>query len=223
MTALKILGILAVLVVLVCLLRVGVLLSLEEELTVALKVGFLRFQVFPPPKKAEKPKKESKPKPPKQEKKASSPGFPKPNASDIRDGLKTLWPPLKKALHRTRRGVRIDPLEMSVVLGGAAEPADTAQLYGELTGAVWAGMPRLERLLVIPKPHIHIGMDFDREETQIRGTAGLSARVGTLLRIGLTVAIPALRWMFAYLKRKKKQASLGKDESDGNGQEKPAA
>ncbi|MFR7893201.1 MAG: hypothetical protein ACLU38_03110 [Dysosmobacter sp.] len=61
-----------------------------------------------------------------------------------------MWPPLKKALRRTRRGMRIDPMDVSVILGGQAEPADAAQLYGELHGAVWTGMPVLEQLLVIP-------------------------------------------------------------------------
>ena len=58
----------------------------------------------------------------------------------------------EKALNRTRRGVRIDPLDLSVILGGQTEPADAARLHGELHGAVWAGMPVLERLLVILIP-----------------------------------------------------------------------
>ena len=130
--------------------------------------------------------------------------------------------PLKKALRRTRRGIRIDPLDVSVILGGQAEPADAAQLYGELHGAVWTGMPVLEQLLVIPRPHIHLDVDFTAEETKILGSVGFSARIGTLLRIGMTVAIPGLRWLLAYMK-KKKQAPVGKDESNGHGKEKPAA
>ena len=133
-----------------------------------------------------------------------------------------MWPPLKKALRRTRRGVRIDPLGVSVILGGQAEPADAAQLYGELHGAVWTGMPILEQLLVIPRPHIHLDVDFTTVETRIQGSIGFSARIGTLLRIGMTVAIPGLRWLLAYMK-KKKQAPVGKDESNGHGKEKPAA
>lgn len=149
--------------------------------------------------------------------------FPKPSFGEIREALQTLWPPLKKALNRTRRGVRIDPLDLSVILGGQTEPADAARLYGELHGAVWAGMPVLERLLVIPHPHIHLDVDFTAEETKLQGTVGISARIGTLLRIGMTAAIPVLRWLLAYLKKKKQQAPVGKDESDGNGKEQPAA
>ena len=223
MIALWILGILAALILLLCLTRVGVLVKFREELAVTVRFGCLKLQVLPvkkkPPKHEKEPKEEQKEKPrPDKPKKA----FPKPTFSDMRDAARVLWPPLKKALHRTCRGVRIDPLDVSVVLGGQAEPADAAQLYGELHGLIWTGMPVLERLLVIPRPHIHLDVDFTREETRFQGTVGFSARIGTLLRIGLTVAVPGLRWLLAYMK-KKKQAPVGKDELDGNGKEQPAA
>lgn len=223
MTALWILGILAVLLLLLCLTRVGVLVKFGEELTVTARLGFVRIQVLPakkkPPQHEKKPKAKQAQKPePEKPKKA----FPKPALSDIRDAVKALWPPLKKALYRTCRGIRIDPLDVSLVLGGQAEPADAARLYGELHGAVWTGMPVMERLLVIPRPHIHLDVDFAEEKTNVQGTVGLSARIGTLLRIGMTVAIPGLRWFLTYMK-KNKQAPVGKDESDGNGKEQPVA
>lgn len=133
-----------------------------------------------------------------------------------------MWPPLKKALRRTRRGIRIDPLDVSVILGGQAEPADAAQLYGELHGAVWTRDAGAGTAAGDPRPHIHLDVDFTAEETKILGSVGFSARIGTLLRIGMTVAIPGLRWLLAYMK-KKKQAPVGKDESNGHGKEKPAA
>ena len=223
MTVLWILGIVAALLLLLCLTRVGVLVRFGEELSVTARFGLFRIQVLPtkkkPPKHEKTAKKDGLPKRPPQKK---PPAFPKPSFGDVRDALQTLWPPLKKALRRTRRGVRIDPLDVSVILGGQAEPADAAQLYGELHGAVWTGMPVLEQLLVIPRPHIHLDVDFTAEETKILGSVGFSARIGTLLRIGMTVAIPGLRWLLAYMK-KKKQAPVGKDESNGHGKEKPAA
>ena len=226
MTALWILGILAVLILLLCLTRIGVLARFGGELSVTVRFGLFRIQVLPaskrPPKHEKKPKKDTEPNRPPKEKPARK-AFPKPSFGEIRDALQTLWPPLKKALNRTRRGVRIDPLDLSVILGGQTEPADAARLYGELHGAVWAGMPVLEQMLVIPHPHIHLDVDFTAEETKLQGTAGISARIGTLLRIGMTAAIPVLRWLLTYLKKKKQQAPVGKDESDGNGKEQPAA
>ncbi len=131
---------------------VGVLIRFGEELTVSARFGFLKFQVLPekkkPPKNEKRPEEAQKKQTQRQEKPKKA--FPKPTLSDIRDAWKAMWPPLKKALRRTRRGIRIDPLDVSVILGGQAEPADAAQLYGELHGAVWTGMPVLEQLLVIP-------------------------------------------------------------------------
>lgn len=222
MIVLWILGILATLILLLCLMRVGVLVKLGEELTVTVRFGCLKFQVLPVRKKP--PKHEKEPEEKQEEKAKAKPkkAFPKPTFSDIRDAARVLWPPLKKALYRTSRGVRIDPLDVSAVLGGQAEPADAAQLYGELHGLIWTGMPVLEKLLVIPQPHIHLDVDFTQGETRLQGTVGLSARIGTLLGIGLTVAVPELRWLLAYMK-KKKRAPVRKDELDGNGKEQPTA
>ena len=77
--------------------------------------------------------------------------------------------------------------------------------------------------MVLPHPRIHIDIDFSAETVRASGQVGLSARIGTLVRIGLTLAIPALRWLLTYLK-KKKQRPAGKDGmTDGNGKEKSAA
>ena len=112
-----------------------------------------------------------------------------------------LWPPLKKALSRTRRSIRIDPLQLSVTVGGEEDPASSAQLYGELHGAVWTVMPVLEQLLVIRDPFVHIGIDFDARETAAEGTVGVSIRVGTVVRLVWTVGVPAVRWFLAFRKR----------------------
>ena len=52
--------------------------------------------------------------------------------ADIKDAARTLWPPLKKAVGRVRRGIRIAPLSFSLTLGGQEEPDKTAELYGYL-------------------------------------------------------------------------------------------
>ena len=134
-----------------------------------------------------------------------------------------MWPSIKKALGRSRRGIRIDPMELSVVLGGQEEPADAAQQYGTLQGTVWTVVPALEQLLVLPHPRIHIDIDFSAEMVRASGQVGLSARIGTLVRIGLTLAIPALRWLLTYLKKKKQRPARKDGMTDGNGKEKSAA
>ena len=206
--ALWILGVLLVLIVLLCVTRVGVHAVFGETLLLDVKIGWFRIHILPPkePHKnaEERGKKAEKAKKP-EEKATKKPPFPKPSFSDIRDAASTLWPPLKRALDRTRRGLRIVPLDLSMTLGGSNDPASAAQLYGELNAAVWSAMPVLEQLLVIPSPHIHIGIDFDETRAKLKGEVGVSARIGTLLAVGAIVGFPTLKWIFQYKKKQDKQ------------------
>ena len=208
MVLLWVLGVLLGLLALLCLLRVGAVIDYDETLTVRVSVGPFQFQVLPAkePKKEKKPKKKSKSKSGEAEKKESSkkkPAFPRPDGSDIKSAVSTLWPPLKRALGRTRRGIRIDPLEVSVVLGGRDDPAKAAENYGYANAAVWSAMPALEQLLDIPHPHIHTGMDFQQGQDRYKARTGVTIRVGTLLMVGLQLGIPALKWYLRFQKRHK--------------------
>lgn len=203
-----ILGILLALLVLLCLTRVGVHALFGDALALDAKIGPFRIHILPgkkQDKKREKRAKEPKEAEKSEEKAEKKPCFPKPSMADIREAVSVLWPPLKRALNRTRRGVRIHPMDLCVTLGGQEDPAAAAQLYGEAHAGVWAVMPVLERLLVIPEPHIHIGIDFNASETKAEGELGVTARVGTLLAVGATVAFPALKWFLRYRKKQKKQ------------------
>ena len=203
-----ILGILLALLVLLCLTRVGVHALFGDALALDAKIGPFRIHILPgkkQDKKREKRAKEPKEAEKSEEKAEKKPCFPKPSMADIREAVSVLWPPLKRALKCTRRGVRIHPMDLCVTLGGQEDPAAAAQLYGEAHAGVWAVMPVLERLLVIPEPHIHIGIDFNASETKVEGELGVTARVGTLLTVGATVALPALKWFLRYRKKQKKQ------------------
>ena len=205
MLALWILGILAAAVIVLCLVPVGVRVRLTgRDAEVDLRLAWLSIRLYPqPPENAEK----------KTEKKRGKPAEKKPKAvkqrpalrftrADVWDAVRTLWPPLKRALERTRRGIRISPLDLVVTLGGAEDPAEAAMRYGKVQAAVWTGMPVLETLVEVRDPYVGIRIDFDAPETRAEGTIGVSARIGTLLRAALGVGIPALRW----LSQKKKRA-----------------
>lgn len=196
-----ILGGLAVLIVLLCLTRVGALVVLKDgSATVDVKISVLRIRVYPKKENPEKEKKEKK-NPEGKEKKS----FPKPALEEIKDAVSTLWPPLKKAIGRIRRGIRISPMDVSLTLGGLDDPAKTSELYGYLHSGMWSVMPVLEEGLDIPDPHIHIGIDFNTEKTAVEGNLGITARIGTLLTAGVCVGVPALRWFLKYRKNVKKQ------------------
>lgn len=201
-----ILGVLAALTALLCLTRVGVHADFGASTTVDMTVGFFRFRVFPGKEKKPKPEKEAKTvqnETPEQPKEKTF--IRKPTLAEIKDAARTLAPPLKRALRRTRRGIRVLPLRLSLILGGANDPAKAAQDYGKINGAVWTVMPVLEHLLVIPAPHIHVGVDFDTVQTALEGEAGISLRIGTLLAVGFGLAIPALKWFLRYRKQAKQQ------------------
>ena len=186
-----ILGGLAVLIVLLCLTRVGALVVLKDgSATVDVKISVLRIRVYPKKENPEKEKKEKKNPEGKEE---------------IKDAVSTLWPPLKKAIGRIRRGIRISPMDVSLTLGGLDDPAKTSELYGYLHSGMWSVMPVLEEGLDIPDPHIHIGIDFNTEKTAVEGNLGITARIGTLLTAGVCVGVPALRWFLKYRKKMKKQ------------------
>lgn len=206
------LGTLILLIVLLCLLRIGVQVELKgEETAVKLKIGPFRFLIFPgkTEKDTHKKAEEIAEKP---EETAEKSGVKLPPLSALKDLVKTLWPPLRRALARTRKGVRVRPLQLSVTVGGEEDPAEAAQHYGELNGAVWAVMPVLEQLLAIHEPYIHVGVDFDAEKTQVEGSLGLSIRIGTLLGIAICLAIPAIRWL---LRQKRETNKHRPSSSDG--------
>ena len=66
-------------------------------------------------------------------------------------------------------------------------------------------MPVLEKVLDIPEPSIHTDIDFDAQKPLVEGTVGVSARIGTLLGVGLGNAIPALRWFLRFRKKAKQK------------------
>lgn len=201
---LRILLVIALLLLLLCWTRVGVWAAFSGGVfRLDVKVGLLRLHILSAkPKKTKAAKKEKKPKKakkkPKKEKPKRSIAF-----EDIKDALRTLLPALGRALRRIGRGIRFRPLRLSLVLGGQEDPAASAQLYGEVQAAVWGGMPQLERLVDIRDPYIHTDVDFTAPSTAVEGEAGVTFRIGTLIAVGVCLAVPALGWFLRWRKRSK--------------------
>ena len=108
--------------------------------------------------------------------------------------------------------MRVHPLNLSVVFGGE-DPAKLAEIYGWANTAMWTIMPQLERLLRIPDPHIHLEADFESPATRAEGEIGLSFRVGDLLSIALTLALPVMRWYTDWKKQYNNQNNIQQAES----------
>lgn len=200
MIALWILGILALLVAAVLLLRLGVQISFGPELHVAVRIGPVRMVLFPKEKEKKKAKKEIPEKKETSEKKKPKEKV-KFTFDDVKSAFPILFEALKKALGKIRRRMRVDPLRISVCFGGE-DPSKVAQMYGWANTVMWTAMPQLEQLIHIPHPHIHLEVDYNCFATRAEGEVGVSFRVGDLLSIGLTLLVPALKWYLAWKKEK---------------------
>ena len=215
MAALWILGILLALIVAALFLRVGVRIAFGQELRVTAAAGPVRMQIVPrPPKKPKKQKKHKEKKNPPEKQKAAlrekwklglTPG-------DIRSALPYLWKSLQGGLRKTRQRLRIDPMQVSVILGGEEDPAASAETYGWISAAVWTFMPRLEELMRIPDPYIHLDVDYNARETRAEGEIGLFFQIRDLFAIGLAFGIPALKWLLRWKKEKKLREAAAQAE-----------
>lgn len=218
MVALWILGILLALILLVLFLRVGVRIAFGDELRVTAVAGPLRLQIVPRPQR--KPKKEKKPKEKSEKKPQEAPKEKKKlglTPGDIRSALPYLWQSLKGALRKTRQRLRVDPLRLSLVLGGEPDPAASAETYGWISAAVWTFMPRLEELMRIPDPYIHLDVDYSAAETKAEGEVGLSFQIRDLFAIGFAFGIPVLKCLLRWKKEKK----LREEDQKAENPEKP--
>lgn len=201
MLFLKILAVLALLILFLCLLRLGVRASWGTETHVTAILGPVRLQLVPKREKKPKPQKEKPPQEKAEKPKKDRQPLPKPGKEDIREAIQRLLPALKRVLRKLGRGIRIDPLRVSLILAGKNDPADAAEKFGYLQAAIWAGMPQLERWTHIPDPRIHTDVDFDAEETKFFGEAAVTLRLGTLFAMGFALLIPALKWFLHYRRR----------------------
>lgn len=199
-----ILGVIAALIVVILCLRVGVTVSFGEELRVTAQIGPKTLSIIPAPEKKPKKAKPQEKKPPAEKK--SSKEKKKLDLhltfDDIRGALRAVWQSLQRTLRRIGQRIRIDPMDVSIVLGDE-NPANTAEWYGWVNTAVWTVMPRLEEWLHMPRPHVHMAMDFNAVETKVSGTVGVSFRIGDLLAIGFAAAGPLLRFGIPFLKKQK--------------------
>lgn len=178
--------------------------------------GPVRFTVFPMKKKEKKPKKEKTPNPaePVQEQPAEATASkqppdktpPKPEKPKEQGGSVLDFLPLVKVvldfLDGFRRKLRVDRLEMKIVLAGG-DPCDLATNYGKAWVALGNLLPRLERVLVIKKRDLDIQCDFVAEQTLITARLDLTITLGRLLGLTVRTAVKALV-EFLKIKNKRK-------------------
>lgn len=193
-------GIILLIFLLIGFLRVGATVFFGDALCVKLRVWFIRLTVFSRREKKtkkEKPKKEK----PKEEKPEAKPkkrrAFPKPTVGELLDLAQTALSALGATAGRACKRVRIDPLDVTVVLGGD-DPASVAAAYGVASAVVFAEIPKLEERFYVPNPSLHLRMDFDASGTTASGRVGVTLRVCDLFAIVFTLLIPMAKWFLRF-------------------------
>ncbi len=210
MTALKVIGIILLIFLLIGFLRVGALLRFGQELNLRLSVGPFRFTLLPAKEKKETAQEAAKTK--KGEEKCAEKkkrGLPKLTKEEKKDLISTALSALRESARRACKRLRIDPLEILVVFGGS-DPAEIAQTYGYANAVMWGLMPHLEDIFLIPEPSLHLRMDYSAEKTRAEGSVGCSLRIRDGLRILIALLWPLLKWYLRYKKAHKNDAPAEK-------------
>lgn len=226
--------VLALLVLLACDLRLGVLACYDETGPwVKVKVGPKYIQVFPlrkdpeaEAKKQKKKKAKAAKKAAKEAKKAQKP--PKPKVKRPIGGLLELvWdllPVVQNAASRFRHKLQIDDLTLDVTWA-EEDPADAAIHYGYGWAAAEAILSFLEANFVIKNRQVAVSIDFLAEKPRVYIRAGLSLTLAQIMGIGLRTGVGAGKVLWHHRKtiipprepneaqEKKGEANHGKQSS----------
>ena len=186
-----------------------------DGIFLAVIIGPFRLVLLPKKKKDKKQKKEQKPKAQKQKSaknKADYQTDPGPKPSDKpaekkkKGGPITDFLPLLdvvfKFLNDLRRKIRIDHLDVKVILAGS-DPCDLAVNYGRAWAAVGNLLPRLERIFVIRKRNIDVECDFTADETLIDAGLELTITIGRVLSITCLLLFRAVKELIKILIKRK--------------------
>jgi len=172
----------------------------QGDLTVKVRFGPVKLQVLPQPEKTEQAEKKPKKEPKKKEKK-EKPKKPKAkiNREQIFFALEKLPPILGRALRRTGKSIRIEPLKVWLLAAGN-DPADTALLYGQLEAALAAGLPVLRRVIRIKEEDIRLYLDFTEQQMDCIADVGIALRPWSLVTIGVRALASLVKWYFGFRK-----------------------
>lgn len=165
------------------------------------RLGRFRIRILPAKPEAEKPPRseEKKPKKPEEERP------PVPLPEKIGGALtyaQELLPVALEAAKGMWRGLRVDVLDLELT-AGAPDPADAAAVYGKANAALGALWFPLTKAFHVKEGAARVQLDFDAPGTTVYGTAALSMKIGTLMRIGLGAGVKALFRALAARKRLK--------------------
>lgn len=177
----------------------------SQGLKIRIIAGFLRFAVFPFPKRKKKPKKDAEAQKAKknQEKAAQSSAQPKEEkkGGSLRDFLPFVNVMLD-FMNQFRRKLRVNHLQLKLILAGD-DPCDLAVNYGRAWAALGNLMPMLDRFFVIGKRECEVECDFTAAETLVMARMDLTLGFGQLVSMGAVYGVRLLKEFLIFKKKRK--------------------
>ena len=183
--------VLAVLDFIGCIL-VGVDVGFDDEVRLAIKIGFIRVRILP--SKPKKPKKQKK-KQPAAKKPAQKPAAApkKPLFSGDPKELRALLQLGVQTLGDLRRKLRVEVLTLFVYFGGGDDPAKNAIAYGRAWAVIGSITPLLDQLFVIQKRRIEPRFAPQEDKLRVEGRIVLTITIGRALALGIRAGLGFLR------------------------------
>lgn len=179
----------------------------SEGILLQAVAGLIRITVLPKKKKinTKDPKLSAgkKKQPSKKTEKVKQPAAPAPKE---KGGSITDFLPLVQVgldfLGEFRRKLRLDNLELKLILGGG-DPDDLAVNYGKAWAAVGNLMPQLERIFVIRKRDIEVECDFMADQTLVIARVQVTITIGRLLAVLVRYGIRGVREYLKIMNKRK--------------------
>ena len=194
MTGWILLGVLVLLVLLVCLLRLGAAAGYDQTGGwVKVRLGPKWVTLYPqdPDQAARRKEKKAR----KAAQKAAKPPKPapeKPTLGGALDLARELLPDVKAAAGKFRRKLRIDDLFLYLEWG-EPDPADAAIHYGQAWGAAEAIAAFLEANFTVKHREISLDLNYQLDKPRLTLRAALSLTVAQLLAIALPLGWAAVK------------------------------
>lgn len=219
-----ILGVIALILAILLLMPIRVRIAYQDgSTTVKLSAGPIRRSLYPP---AEEPEKEPTEEPLKKaEKKAKKKADePKKKRRINREQILYLLEKgpkiLGRAIKRLGRRIRICPLKLYLLVA-AEDPADTAILYGRISGGLSACLPELHRHIHIDDQDIQLFPDFSQDQMDVIADVGISLRIWDVLVIGVCAGCSLIKLLVGFRRRGDKETPEKKEKQKDTAQRRP--
>lgn len=203
MKVLIILALVAAVLVLISLIRLGVqVIYVPSGLTVKVKVGPVRVTVLPRRKK-KRPKQERK-------EKEKEKGQPERSGGDVLGQIRRALPLISEAAGRLRRKVRLDRIYLDVT-AAAPDPASAALAFGGVNAAIGMIWPLVEQNFNVVDRRIRTQVDFEASHPAASLDAAATLTIGQAMALAVWLAPKLPQITGAEHQKKKRTDSVQKE------------